>query len=137
MENKSAIPSRLRRWNVSPKRAVSLQRELRQYWIREDRFGKINTVAGLDAAFVLVGSQALHKQRPNRWNALRIANRAIGCVVMYRYPEMVEIQRAFAILPLSFLTSPGCSAFAKFRFCWRHSPNCVPCPTCSSAMHKV
>jgi deoxyribonuclease V len=114
MENKSAIHPRLRRWDVSPKRAVSIQQELRQHWIGEDYFGKITTVAGLDAAFVLLGSQALRKQkRPNRWNALRSANRAIGCVVMYRYPEMVEIQRAFAILPLKFPYVPGLLSFRE------------------------
>jgi deoxyribonuclease V len=114
MENKSAIPPRLRRWGVSPKRAMSIQQELRRYWIGEDRFGKITTVAGLDAAFVLVGSQALpKKQRPNRWNAMHVANRAIGCVVMYRYPEMLELQRAFAILPLQFPYVPGLLSFRE------------------------
>ncbi len=49
MENKSAIPSRLRRWGVSPKRAIAIQQELRQHWIGKDRFGRMTTVAGLDA----------------------------------------------------------------------------------------
>jgi hypothetical protein len=49
MENKSAIPSRLRRWGVSPKCAISIQQEFRQHWIGKDRFGRITTVAGLDA----------------------------------------------------------------------------------------
>ena len=107
-----AIPSARHRWDVSPKRAVAIQQALRKHWIGEDRFSKIRTVAGLDAAFVLTGSQALQKSA-NRWNALRAANRAIGCVVLYRYPEMVELQRSFAILPLQFPYVPGLLSFRE------------------------
>jgi len=116
MENKSSLAVRSHRWAVSPKRAAAIQNELRQHWIGEDRFGKIRTVAGLDAAFVLVESQSLKSQSPkkraNPWKALQDANRAIGCVVMYRYPEMEEIDRAFAVLPLRFPYVPG---FLSFR----------------------
>ena len=112
MENKLTIPARRHRWDVSPKRARDIQEELRQYWIGEDRFSTIRTVAGLDAAFVLVATQALPK-KTGRWNALRSANHAIGCVVIYRYPEMVEIERAFAILPLRFPYVPGLLSFRE------------------------
>ena len=112
MENKFTVASRRHSWNVSPKEAVRIQGELRQYWIGEDRFSKIRTVAGLDAAFVLTGSQALSK-KPNRWNALKIANYAIGCVVMYQYPEMHEIERTWATLPLRFPYVPGLLSFRE------------------------
>lgn len=112
MKNKSAIPVRRHRWDVTPKRAMAIQEELRQHWIGQDRFGKIRTVGGLDAAFVLVGSQALRKAT-NRWNALRAANRAIGCVVMYHYPGMEEIERAYAIQPLRFPYVPGLLSFRE------------------------
>lgn len=112
MENKSAIPASPHRWDVSPKQAVVIQQELRRHWIGHDRFSKIRTVAGLDAAFILTGSQALAKPA-NRWNALRSANRAIGCVVMYRYPDLVEIDRTFAILRLKFPYVPGLLSFRE------------------------
>jgi deoxyribonuclease V len=114
MQNKTAIPVRRHRWDVSPARARAIQEELRKYWTGEDHFGEIRTVAGLDASFVLVESQAIKNKRArlNRWNALHAANRAIGCVVMYRYPEMEEIERAYAILPLNFPYVPG---FLSFR----------------------
>jgi deoxyribonuclease V len=116
MENKLSLVVRKHSWDVSPKRAITIQEELRKHWISEDRFPKIRTVAGLDAALVLVESQALRVQSPqkppNRWNALRNANRAIGCVVMYRYPEMEEFDRAYAVLPLRFPYVPG---FLSFR----------------------
>ena len=77
----------------------------------EDRLPQIRAVAGLDAAFVLGGSQAL--KRVSRWNALRDANRAIGGVVVFRFPEMVEIERAHAVLPLRFPYVPGLLSFRE------------------------
>ena len=72
---------------------------------------RIRLVAGLDASFVLVGSQAL--QKGNRWGVLRDANRAIGCAVLYRYPEMEEVTRETAILPLRFPYIPGLLSFRE------------------------
>ena len=100
------------RWDVDPTEARKIQQELRGHWKSKDLFGAIRTVAGLDASFVLTGSQAL-KKRANRWNRLREANRAIGCVVMYHFPEMVEVERAFAILPLEFPYVPGLLSFRE------------------------
>src|ERR1700739_818713 len=95
MEHKS-LPGRGHPWNVSTKEARAIQEKLRQKWEGADRLGNVRTVAGLDAAFVLTGSQAL-AGKANQWKRLREANQAIGCVVVYRFPEMEEIARAFAI----------------------------------------
>jgi deoxyribonuclease V len=100
------------RWNVTPAEARKLQAELRGHWKGEDSFGFIRTVAGLDASFMLTESQAL-KRPASRWNRLREANRAIGCVVMYRFPEMEEIERVYAILPLDFPYVPGLLSFRE------------------------
>src|SRR6266481_3751760 len=102
--------AKLHEWNVTPAEAREIQEKLRAKWEGEDRLGHIRTVAGLDAAFVLSGSQALKKR--SRWTALRDANRAIGGVVVFRFPEMVEIERASAVLPLRFPYVPG---FLSFR----------------------
>jgi len=110
MKNKS-IEARQHGWNVSCQEARAVQDKLRELWEGRDRLGKIRTVAGLDAAFVLTGSQAMRK-KGNRWNRLREANRAIACVVTYRFPEMEEIAREFAIVPLEFPYVPG---FLSFR----------------------
>lgn len=99
-------------WHVVPAEAREIQEELRAYWKGEDAFGKIRTVAGLDASFVLTSSQAL-KKRTGHWNHLRKANRAIGCVVMYCFPEMEEVERAHAILPLEFPYIPGLLSFRE------------------------
>lgn len=111
MENKSTR-ARNHPWNVSTTEARYIQEELRSLWEGKDRLGKIRTVAGLDAAFVVTGSQALAKQI-SRWERLREANRAIGCVVVYRYPEMVEIERQFATVALEFPYVPGLLSFRE------------------------
>ena len=113
MQNKTAIPVGRHRWDVSTKRARAIQDELRKQWVGTDHFRDIHTVAGLDAAFVLFESQAIKKRRLNRSTALHAANRAIGCVVMYLYPEMEEIDRAYAILPLKFPYVPGLLSFRE------------------------
>jgi deoxyribonuclease V len=103
--------AKLHEWNVTPTKARKIQEKLREAWVGEDRLPQIRAVAGLDAAFVLGGSQAL--KRVSRWNALRDANRAIGGVVVFRFPEMVEIERAHAVLPLRFPYVPGLLSFRE------------------------
>ncbi|HLZ12073.1 MAG TPA: endonuclease V [Candidatus Acidoferrum sp.] len=102
---------KLHEWNVAPAKAREIQEKLRAKWDGEDRLGEVRTVAGLDAAFVLSGSQALKKG--SRWAALREANRAIGGVVVFRFPEMAEIARAYAVLPLRFPYVPGLLSFRE------------------------
>jgi len=99
------------KWNISVTEAREIQEQLRQQWVGEDQLGMIRTVAGLDAAFVLTGSQAF-KRKENRWMALREANRAIAAVVVYKYPEMEELERAYAMVRLHFPYVPG---FLSFR----------------------
>jgi deoxyribonuclease V len=100
------------RWDVTPAEARQIQEELQTHWKGEDALGPVRTVAGLDASFVLTGSQAL-KRPVGRWNRLRDANRAIGCVVMYRFPELEELKRTYAILPLDFPYVPGLLSFRE------------------------
>lgn len=118
-------------WNVSPKEAQEIQLALRKQWIGEDRLLPIRFVAGADAAFLLTGSQAL-RARPAR-SPLRNANRAIAGVIVYRFPEMQEAERAYAVRPLRFPYVPGLlsfrecpvllAAFAKLR----HAPDLIFC----------
>jgi deoxyribonuclease V len=98
-------------WSVSTAEARRIQENLRAKWVGHDRLRKIQTVAGLDAAFVLKRSQAF-KAKQNRWTALRNANLAIAGVVVYKYPQMEELQRAYAEVQLQFPYVPG---FLSFR----------------------
>src|SRR5258707_893080 len=99
-------------WRVGTAEARQIQEELSGKWESSDRLGKIRTVAGLDAAFVLKGSQAL-QAKGGRWNALRNANRAIAAVVVYKYPEMKEVDRAQAEVRLEFPYVPGYLSFRE------------------------
>ena len=100
------------KWNVKPAEAREIQEKLRKRWEGGDRLGTVRTVAGLDAAFVLRSSQAFAARKRGRQNALRDANRAIGAVVVFSYPEMAEVERAYAEVPLEFPYVPG---FLSFR----------------------
>ena len=111
MEKKS-IDARHHPWNVSCQEAWAIQATLRELWVGSDQFKTIRTVAGLDAAFILTGSQAM-RQKTNHWNQLREANRAIACAVVYQFPHMLEIDRKFAIVPLEFPYVPGLLSFRE------------------------
>jgi deoxyribonuclease V len=100
------------KWHIKPVEAKEIQERLRKKWEGQDRLGTVRSVAGLDAAFVLNRSQAFRAKKRSRWNVLRDANRAIGAVVVFSYPEMVELERALAELPLEFPYVPG---FLSFR----------------------
>ena len=118
-------------WNVTPRQAAELQSELRRQWEGRDRLPKIEYVAGADAAFLLSGPQTLTK-RAGR-SAARAANRAIAGVIVYRFPEMVEIERVSAVVPLRFPYVPGLLSFrecpallAAFRKL-QHAPDVIFC----------
>ena len=123
MKKKRQGRTREHRWDVTPMEAREIQERLREKWEGGDRLGEIRTVAGLDAAFVLMGSQALG-DKVSRWKRLQEANQAIGCAVVYRildgkgaHPGMAvsleEIERAYAVVPLEFPYIPGLLSFRE------------------------
>lgn len=117
-ENKMRV-KKAHDWNVTPQEARAIQMALRDKWEGEDRLPRIRTVAGMDAAFVVRGPQALRLRsgqavkQQGRWGAPREANQAIGGVVVYRFPEMQEIARAYALEPLEFPYVPGLLSFRE------------------------
>ncbi|MGD0957595.1 MAG: deoxyribonuclease V [Candidatus Acidiferrales bacterium] len=86
---------RLHRWNVTPREAARIQLRLRERLERNDRFAEIKTVAGADVALDLR------------------RKRAIAGVIVYRFPEMVEIKRAWAERPFTFPYVPGLLSFRE------------------------
>ena len=93
-------------WKLTPQEARRLQEELREKWEGRNRLGRISTVAGVDAAFVIEATQALPSTTRN-------ANQAIAGVIVYRFPEMEEIERAYAVRPLRFPYVPGLLSFRE------------------------
>ena len=86
---------RLHRWKVTPREAAQIQLRLRSRVELRDRFRPIHRVAGADLAY----------------DAAR--NEAIAGVVVYRFPEMQEIERAWAARPVTFPYVPGLLSFRE------------------------
>jgi len=86
---------RLHRWNVTPREAARIQLRLRGRVELEDRLPRVETVAGADVAL------DLHRRR------------AIGGAIVYRLPEMIELERVWAERPLTFPYVPGLLSFRE------------------------
>ncbi len=80
-------------WDLSPKEAAQLQLELRARLSRHRDFASIRTVAGADIA-------------------VHGATGYAG-VIVYSFPDLREIERQSARLPLSFPYVPGLLAFRE------------------------
>jgi len=96
-----ALP--LHRWDVAPAEAREIQLALRGRMEREDRLGAVRHVAGADIALELQGRGS--------WRSGE--GRAIAGVIVYRFPEMEEAERASAVQPLQFPYVPGLLSFRE------------------------
>ncbi len=113
----------LHRWDVTPAEAREIQRKLAHQVERKDRLPRLRLVAGADVALEIA--------EPGGWRRGR--GRAFAGVVVYRFPEMEEIERVSAHVPLRFPYVPGLlsfreipallAAFAKLR----HAPDLIFC----------
>jgi deoxyribonuclease V len=84
------------RWNVTPRQAIRLQEKLRDRVALPSRAGSpIRTVAGADLAFDPA------------------SNIAFAGIVVYRFPELEEIERCFARRRLRFPYIPGLLSFRE------------------------
>jgi deoxyribonuclease V len=83
------------RWNLTPRQALHLQQSLRERVVLEDRFGPLRTVAGADLAFDPATATAF------------------AGVIVYRFPQMEELERQMARAPLRFPYVPGLLSFRE------------------------
>lgn len=105
----------LHRWNVTPREAARIQLRLRKRLELNDRFTRIETVAGADVALDLRRGQA------------------IAGVIVYRFPEMAELERVWAKRRITFPYVPGLLSFREIpvllkafaRLC--HAPDLIFC----------
>jgi deoxyribonuclease V len=93
----------LHRWDVTPAEAREIQLRLRGRMERQDRIGNVQHVAGADIALELAGRGS--------WRTGQ--GRAIAGVIVYRFPEMEEVERASSIQPLRFPYVPGLLSFRE------------------------
>jgi deoxyribonuclease V len=91
------------KWSLTPAEARDLQLKLRARVELKDRLPRIRTVAGADVAFEL----------PERRSWESGTGRAIAGVVLYEFPEMIEIERVHAVRPLRFPYVPGLLSFRE------------------------
>jgi deoxyribonuclease V len=82
-------------WQVTAKEATAIQESLRAQVIREDRFGAIKTVAGIDVGFEEDGA----------------VTRA--AVVTLRIPELELVETSIVHLPTAFPYIPGLLSFRE------------------------
>ena len=111
----------LHRWDVTPAEAREIQLKLAHLVERQDRLPRLRIVAGADVALEIA--------EPGGWRHGR--GRAFAGVVVYRFPQMEEIERVSAALPLRFPYIPGLlsfreipaliAAFARLR----HAPDLI------------
>jgi deoxyribonuclease V len=83
------------RWNLTPRQAARTQERLRHRIELRDRLGLVRYVAGTDLAF-----------DPK-------TNLAFAGVIVYRFPQMCEVERAWARRKLRFPYVPGLLSFRE------------------------
>ena len=85
----------LHAWNLTPTQAIDLQKELAQRIIREDRFGEVHTIAGVDMAI-------------NEQNGM-----ARAAVVLLSFPELEILERHVYEEPIRMEYIPGLLSFRE------------------------
>jgi deoxyribonuclease V len=98
----------LHRWDATPAEALKIQLRLRERLKRErgksiPRANRVQLVAGCDLAFRL----------PERRSWERGTGRAIAGVVVFTFPELLEIERVSIEQPLTFPYVPGLLSFRE------------------------
>jgi deoxyribonuclease V len=83
----------LHSWDVSPQEAMAIQRRLAPLVVRQNAFGQIRHVAGVDVGFP--------------------GGVARAAVAVLRYPELDVVDVARAVLPVRFPYVPGLLSFRE------------------------
>ncbi len=92
------------RWDLSPREAAQLQLQLRDRMSQQRDFATIRTVAGADIAVdATPRGRGGTPQRPMGYAG----------VIVYSFPDMKEIERQSAQLPLAFPYVPGLLVFRE------------------------
>jgi deoxyribonuclease V len=90
-------------WDVTPAEAKEIQLQLGARVELDDRLPEIRCVAGADLALELPA--------PRSWKTRE--GQAIAGIVAYRFPDMEEVERVNAVVPLTFPYVPGLLSFRE------------------------
>lgn len=82
-------------WDLSPKEAIALQKELASRVVAEDRLGAVRRVAGVDVHLAPGGSSTL------------------AAISILAYPDLELVEEATAIAPIRFPYVPGLLSFRE------------------------
>ncbi len=85
----------MHRWDVSPKEAVAIQRELCTRVVLSDRLGQVQRIAGIDVGFKERGAVAR------------------AAVAVLQYPELILVEHAVSERPVQFPYVPGLLSFRE------------------------
>lgn len=80
-------------WNLTPSEAISLQRELARHVIRQDHFGRVAYVAGIDVGFE--------------------DGQARAAVAVLSFPSLEPADQAVVRVPVTFPYVPGLLSFRE------------------------
>lgn len=86
---------RLHSWNLNPKEAIALQQKLASRVIAHGDVPQVRTIAGVDLAFSSDGSGA------------------VAGIIVYAYPELMEIARVSVRARLTYPYIPGLLSFRE------------------------
>ena len=87
--------AKLHSWDLAPKDAVEVQKKLAGLVITDAKISKISAVAGADLGFLCEGKKA------------------VAAVIVYSYPELIEIERAHVISDINYPYIPGLLSFRE------------------------
>ncbi len=90
-------------WDLSPKEAIAVQRELASFVICKGGPGRVRRVAGVDCSVDRL------EKRPDG----RPSGRGTGAVVVLSYPELEVMEVVVAEAPLTFPYVPGLLSFRE------------------------
>ncbi|HET6371387.1 MAG TPA: deoxyribonuclease V [Nitrospiria bacterium] len=109
------MPSSLHSWEVTPREAVEIQRNLRPRLILDSNPRSIDTIAGIDVSYEAA------------------AGRLIAGVVVFRMSDLSPIESVTAVLPATFPYIPGLLSFREtpaVLLAWKklkRRPDCLIC----------
>ena len=89
------VPAKLRQWDLTPKAAVALQRELAERIVLQPLPDDFKVLGASDISY------------------LKSLNRLVAVVLTFRWPSLERLERVHAVAPIRFPYVPGLLSFRE------------------------